>query len=148
MDKQIAEEIWRQMRAMDANLCMCMGVQKLKIIERGLQFNVNGLVFKGIVQITLNGFDLYDVKFIKSVRKQNTTTKEFGIKSFTTVSEVEKEVNNVFVEDLMVVLEETVKKAKKIEEQVYSDTKPEYNKEYRSARIKELGLTLISGGRS
>lgn len=107
-NKQIANTIWEQMRAIDMNLCMCMGVHKLTIIENGLQFNVNGLSFKGIVQITLNGSDLYDVKLVKSVRKQNLVAKQLGVKTFDTIFEVKKEFNDVFLGDLMDILEDSV----------------------------------------
>lgn len=111
-NKQIATTIWEQMRALDLNLCMCMGVQKLTVIENGLEFTVNGLSFKGKVQITLNGKDLYDVKLVKPTRKQNQTLKEAGIKSFDIVNKPVAEFNDVFVEDLMPLLEDQVENRK------------------------------------
>lgn len=111
-NKEIANTIWGQMKAIDGNLCMCMGVSKLLVIENGLQFNVNGLSFKGLVQITLNGSDLYDVKLVKPVRKQNMVAKELGIKTFDTVLETKAEYNDIFVDDLMGLLEDTVENRK------------------------------------
>ena len=36
-------------------------------IKNGLQFNVNGFIFKGIVKVIYNeGTDLFDLKFIKN----------------------------------------------------------------------------------
>lgn len=108
--KMIAQEIWSQMNVIDRNLVWCMGTTRPKTIENGLQFNVGGFSFKGFVQITLNGADLYDVKFVKSTRKQNPIAKELGVRFFDTTTEVYKEFNNVFVEDLMPLLEEIVEK--------------------------------------
>jgi len=35
-------------------------------IDKGLQFNVNGFIFNGIIQVIYNeGTDLFDLKFIK-----------------------------------------------------------------------------------
>lgn len=107
-NKEIARTIWEQMTELDRNLCMCMGVQKLTVINSGLQFQVHGLSFKGLVQITLNGGDLYDIKFVKAVRKQNMVAKELGVKLFDISHEVVDELNNVFAEDLMGILEDKV----------------------------------------
>jgi hypothetical protein len=106
--RSIAQEIWSQMNAIDRNLVWCMGVNKPVTIQNGLQFNVSGLSFKGIVQITLNGGDLYDVKFIKPTRVQNQVAKQLGVKKFDIINEVVEEVNDVFVEDLMPLLEDRV----------------------------------------
>jgi hypothetical protein len=71
------------MKAFDLNLVWCMGVTKLRVIENGLEFRVNGLSYKGLVHITLNAADLYDVSLVKSG----------------------KMIKDVFCEDLMPVLE-------------------------------------------
>ena len=92
---EIATEIYNQMRILDPNLVMCMGVQKLCTVERGLQFCVNGLSFKGIVQIKLNGGDLYDISFIKPARGKNP-------------ARVLETINDVFAEDMMEFLESKV----------------------------------------
>lgn len=107
-NKTIASTIWEQMRAIDTNLCMCMGVSKLTVIEKGLQFQVNGLSFKGIVQITLTPADLYQVKFLKAKRTQNQHMKSMGIKTFDTTLEVVSLTGGVYVEDLMPILENFV----------------------------------------
>lgn len=107
-NKEIANTIWQQMRLIDSNLCMCMGVHKLIAIENGLQFSVNGLSFKGLVQITVNGADLYDVRFIKPVRRQNNVAKELGVKLFDTTYETKFEINDVFVDELMEILEQKI----------------------------------------
>ena len=80
-----------------------MGTKNMNLLERGLRFNVSGLSFKGVVEITLNGSDLYDIKFFKPVRKQNQVMKDLGIKRFDTTLEEQKHLGflDVFVEDLM-----------------------------------------------
>ena len=110
INKEIANTIWEQMKTIDSNLCMCMGVQKLTVISRGLQFQVNGLSFKGLVQIKLNGSDLYDVSLVKNVRKQSEAAKEFGVKKFVTAQVVQETINDVYTEDLMNLLEEKVER--------------------------------------
>ncbi len=112
-NKEIANTIWAQMQAIDKNLCMCMGVSKLQIVRDGLQFSVNGLSFKGLVQITLNGADLYDVKFIKPVKKLNKVAQELGVKMYDTTYDTVSEENNVFAEDLMYLLENMVENRNK-----------------------------------
>lgn len=107
-NKAIASEIWNQMKVFDKNLCMCMGVSGLTAINRGLQFKVSGLSFKGFVEVTLNGKDLYDVRFIKAVRKQNLEAKKVGLKMFNTTLETVSGFNDVFAEDLMPLLESVV----------------------------------------
>lgn len=92
---EIAKEIYSQMRILDMNLVMCMGVQKLVAVDRGLQFRVNGLSFKGIVEIKLNGGDLYDISFIKPARGKNP-------------ARVLETINDVFAEDMMAFLESKV----------------------------------------
>ena len=108
MNKEIAQTIWTQMNAIDRNLMWCMGVHKPVVIQDGIQFQVKGLSFKGVVQITLNGGDLYDIKFIKPIRTQNQVAKKLGVKMFDVTNELVDEVNNVYVEDLMGILEEKV----------------------------------------
>lgn len=107
-NKTIANTIWQQMKTLDRNLCMCMGVDKLTVIENGLEFSVNGLSFKGKVQVVLNGKDLYDVILIKPTRKQNEIAKAAGVKMFDTVNQTVAIFNDVFVEDLMPLLEDQV----------------------------------------
>lgn len=63
-NKTIANTIWNQMKTIDMNLVMCMGVTKLMVVERGLQFKVNGLKFRGLVEIYLNAGDTYDISFM------------------------------------------------------------------------------------
>ena len=113
-NKTIANTIWQQMKTIDKNLCMCMGVQSLTIIDGGLQFKVNGLSFKGVVQITLNGKDLYNVSFLKQKRKriQNELLKSIGsnLCSYKTENIIVESFEDVFVEDLMPLLERVVEK--------------------------------------
>ena len=102
------EIIWRQMLNLDRNLVMCMGVKKLCLIENGLRFYVNGLSFKGIVEITLNGYDLYNIKFIKKTRKQNPIAKNLGVKILDTFHEIHKEFNDVYFDQMMPIMEQIV----------------------------------------
>lgn len=108
MNKQIAQTIWEQMKTMDGNLCMCMGVHKLQVIDNGVQFKVNGSSFKGLVQITLNGADLYDISFVKLARKQNKQAMAYGVRTFDISPEVVESYKDVFVDEMMDVLERTV----------------------------------------
>jgi len=107
-NKTIANTIWSQMKAIDANLCMCMGVKNLTIMENGLQFKVNGLAFKGLVQIVLTPADLYTVKFIKMKRHCYINDLDAGIKRYVNLPEVVSVTGEVYVEDLMPLLERTV----------------------------------------
>jgi hypothetical protein len=108
-NKTVANAIWSQLKTMDSNLCMCMGVQNLTVIEQGLQFKVNGLAFKGLVQVTLTPADLYEVKFLKPTRKLNKQAQEqFGIKRYDTTMEVVSLTGGVYTEDLPGILERTV----------------------------------------
>ncbi len=113
-NKEIANTIWAQMKTIDTNLCMCMGVQKLAIIENGLQFNVNGLSFKGIVKIQLNGADLYDVTFVKVKRTLDKELQAVGIKRYNETLVTEQEHKDVYVEDLMTLLETVVENREKV----------------------------------
>jgi len=112
MTNHIGNTIWAQMRALDRNLIMCMGVHKLCLIKNGLQFKVKGLIFKGIVEITLNGSDLYDIKFLKPKRKLNKEmTEAIGRKFFhPTVNEQVKEINDVYFDYMMPTLETEVER--------------------------------------
>jgi hypothetical protein len=101
MTNQIANTVWQQMRQIDLNLVFCMGVTKLGALPNGLRFDVKGLAFRGRIEITLNGMDLYDIKLIKPTRRQNQNCKDVGIKKFDTTYSVQEEVNDVYVEDLM-----------------------------------------------
>jgi hypothetical protein len=106
--KMIAQEIWSQMNAIDRNLVWCMGTNKPCTIPNGLQFNVQGSSFRGTVQITLNGADLYDICFIKNARKLNKQAAVHGLRVFDTHPEVVEKYENVFVSEMMDVLERTV----------------------------------------
>jgi len=108
MKNQIGQTIWQQMNVIDRNLVWCMGVEKPTSIENGLRFKVNGRSFKGLIEITLNGKDLYDVKLIKVARKQNQNAKALGVVKFDLVNETKEVVNDLFVDQLMPLLEEKV----------------------------------------
>ena len=91
----VAKTILSQIKALDAWSLGAWGAKDLVALENGLQFKSSGMVKnKGIVQIKLNyGKDLYDVSFGK-VRK-------FEYKEI-------KKINDVFVGDLVDIIDEMV----------------------------------------
>lgn len=90
----VATIIRDQIHAMDPSAMPAWGAKDLIAFENGLQFKTSGLVKnKGLVRITLNASDLYDVEFGK-IRKFE----------FTQLQNVE----DVFVEDLISVIDEMV----------------------------------------
>lgn len=107
-NKTIANTIWQQLKSLDTNLCMCMGVQQLTVIEKGLQFKVNGLAFKGLVQITLTPADLYEIKFLKMKRHYYVNDLDAGIKRYVNLPEVVSVTGGVYAEDMPEILERTV----------------------------------------
>lgn len=115
-NKEIADTIWYQMRAIDKNLVMCMGVTKLCVIEQGLQFNVNGLSFKGMIKITLNWRDTYDVEFLKLERSYYVAGEpnNYGRgKRYVNLPKQFKKFTDIYVEDLMPLLEREVENREK-----------------------------------
>lgn len=108
MNESIGQTIWQQMKIMDMNLIWCMAVRKPTSVDNGLRFEVSGSSFKGVVEVTLNGKDLYDVKFLKASKKQNAYAKDLGVKKFDTSMTVDSMVSDVFCDELMVVLENKV----------------------------------------
>jgi len=96
----IARTIYTQMLQIDRNLVGCMGVRKPTACANGLTFSVNGLSFKGQVTITLNGKDLYDVVLTTPRSKKVVSTH-----------------NDIFVEDLMPLLESLVENRSALEPQ-------------------------------
>ena len=91
----VAKTILSQIKALDAWSLGAWGAKDLVALENGLQFKSSGGMVKnkGIVQIKLNGLDLYDISFGK-IRKYEY--KEI------------KKVTDVFVEDLVNVIDEMV----------------------------------------
>jgi len=75
-DMTIARTIHEQINALDPMAMFAYGAQNKMALEDGLQFDVNGLVFKGKVIIKLNAMDLYDITFGRMNRK----TFEFDVK--------------------------------------------------------------------
>ncbi len=65
----IASTIYGQIHALDGMAWYAWGSKNPVALEDGLQFDVNGLVFKGKVIIKLNGADLYDITFGRVNRK-------------------------------------------------------------------------------
>lgn len=96
----VAKTIHSQIKTMSPWAMASWGTKDLVALENGLQFKSSGMVKnKGIIQIKLNGSDLYDVSFGK-VRKYREINN-YGYKQI-------KKVTDVFVEDLIDVIDEMV----------------------------------------
>ena len=90
----IAGVVYSQIKTMSPWAMAAWGAKELVVLKDGIQFKSSGMVKnKGIIQVKLNGSDLYDVTFGK-VRK-------FKYKEI-------KKVTDVFVEDLIGVIDEMV----------------------------------------
>ena len=86
--------VYSQIKTMSPWAMAAWGAKELVVLKDGIQFKSSGMVkHKGIIQIKLNGSDLYNVTFGK-VRK-------FKYKEI-------KKVTDVFVEDLIGVIDEMV----------------------------------------
>ena len=86
--------VYSQIKTMSPWAMAAWGAKELVVLKDGIQFKSSGMVKnKGIIQIKLNGSDLYNVTFGK-VRK-------FKYKEI-------KKVTDVFVEDLIGVIDEMV----------------------------------------
>jgi len=90
----IAGVVYSQIKTMSPWAMAAWGAKELVVLKDGIQFKSSGMVKnKGIIQIKLNGSDLYNVTFGK-VRK-------FKYKEI-------KKVTDVFAEDLIGVIDEMV----------------------------------------
>lgn len=90
----IAGVVYSQIKTMSPWAMAAWGAKELVVLKDGIQFKSSGMVKnKGIIQVKLNGSDLYNVTFGK-VRK-------FKYKEL-------KKVTDVFVEDLIGVIDEMV----------------------------------------
>ena len=86
--------VYSQIKTMSPWAMAAWGAKELVVLKDGIQFKSSGMVKnKGIIQVKLNGSDLYNVTFGK-VRK-------FKYKEI-------KKVTDVFVEDLIGVIDEMV----------------------------------------
>jgi len=108
--KVIAETIFHQMKTIDMNLMMCMGFHKPMVIESGLQFKVNGLKHRGTVRIILNkALDTYEIYLGKQKRVLNkNATDLIGRRVYTTTYPTVKTIKDVYVDDMMPLLEQEV----------------------------------------
>lgn len=68
--------------------------------NKGFAFNVNGFNFKGNVMITVNGSDLFDIYFHNRMGK------------------VVNEINNIYLDDLIEVLDNQIEKTETYEKDV------------------------------
>ena len=94
-DLTIAKTILDQIKTIDPRALWAWGSKQYVGNENSVSFKVGGMTrWKGTVQITLNGRDLYDVRFFKLGRKLN-------VKEDVTV-------DDVFAEDLVNVIDEKV----------------------------------------
>ena len=90
----VAKTVHSQIKTLSPWALPAWGAKELVALENGLQFKSSGMVKnKGIIQVKLNGSDLYNVTFGK-VRK-------FKYKEI-------KKVTDVFVEELIDVIDEMV----------------------------------------
>ena len=90
----IAGVVYSQIKTMSPWAMAAWGAKELVVLKDGIQFKSSGMVKnKGIIQVKLNGSDLYNVTFGK-VRK-------FKYKEL-------KKVTDVFAEDLIDVIDEMV----------------------------------------
>lgn len=90
----IAGVVYSQIKTMSPWAMAAWGAKELVVLKDGIQFKSSGMVKnKGIIQVKLNGSDLYNVTFGK-VRK-------FKYKEL-------KKVTDVFAEDLIGVIDEMV----------------------------------------
>ena len=90
----IAGVVYSQIKTLSPWALPAWGAKELVALENGLQFKSSGMVKnKGIIQVKLNGSDLYNVTFGK-VRK-------FKYKEI-------KKVTDVFVGDLIDTIDEMV----------------------------------------
>jgi len=65
---EIAKEILNQLRVLGGYKVMSWGAHNFTAYQNNsLLFKVNGRHFKGVVKITLNSMDLYDIEFYKKV---------------------------------------------------------------------------------
>ncbi len=94
-DLTIANEIRNQLKVLGGWIMMSWGANSFVGGNNFLQFKVQGFLLKGFVKITLNGMDLYDIQFIK-VKKG--------------VPEVLKEVNDVYFDEMVDVIDRHVEK--------------------------------------
>ena len=75
-DMTIATTILSQIKALDHMALFAWGFKNGVGLDDGLQFDVNGIKFRGKVIIKLNAMDLYDITFGRMNRK----TLEFDVK--------------------------------------------------------------------
>lgn len=90
----VASIIATQIHALDPRAMFAWGAKDLMNMGNGLKFKTSGMVkWKGYVHIKLNGSDLYDIDF-------------FRVRNARVV--MDKQVTDIFVEDLVRVIDEKV----------------------------------------
>ena len=89
-DLTVATTIRDQIKAIDPAALMAWGARQYVGSENALRFRVSGLKFRGIVAITLNGRDLYDIE-LGNPRKSKWVVKH--------------SINDVYCDQLVEVLD-------------------------------------------
>jgi len=89
-----AQIILSQIKTLDPMATFAWGAKDMIRITDGLKFKTSGMVkWKGYVEVTLNGSDLYDIDFYKIRGAKLTYTEQ---------------VTDVFVEDLVSTIDSVV----------------------------------------
>lgn len=66
MGNEVGKEILRQINALDKRAMTAWGAKNILWTENGMRFTTSGMVkWKGIVSISLNKSDTYDIEFGK-----------------------------------------------------------------------------------
>jgi hypothetical protein len=90
----VGRTIHQQLMTLDRRALWAWGSTAMTYIDQGLRFKTSGMVkWKGIVEIKLNGSDLYDIEFYRL---------RAGKKFFDKLSK------DVFCEDLVTFIDEQV----------------------------------------
>ncbi len=118
MSNQIAKTILQQIRAgtdtqgfnRGTKLMMCWGTNQLVNTGKGLRFKVNGALFRGYVEVTLDeGADLYEVEFYTMRRPRKAKDEIFNTNA--QVKKVAKQYDGVYCDQLTAIIDGTVEKA-------------------------------------
>ena len=104
---EIAKTIQSQIVPIDNMALFAWGAKKFTALTEtnttlgGLQFVVNGLAFKGIIVISLNGSDLYEIEAKTKSRINRRTMEQTGLKR-------KFFAEDIYAEDLVNVLDSII----------------------------------------
>ncbi|KKM97137.1 hypothetical protein LCGC14_1171060 [marine sediment metagenome] len=119
MTNNIAKTILQQIRAGTdtqgynggTKLMMCWGTNQMINTGKGLRFKVNGALFRGYVEVTLDeGADLYDVEFY-TMRRPPRNLKDGDFTPRAQVKKTHKQYDRVYCDQLTGLIDGTVEKA-------------------------------------